>query len=87
MANTRTENVWFIDTDNTVIDLPITIKSIKYIGAAASAVSIKTGSTSGAVLWTESATTNVFDGEVCIRAKSPIHIDITGTAAIYLYLE
>lgn len=87
MANASADNVMFIDTDNTTIPGPVRIKSIKYIGASTSSVSLKQGTTSGTVLWTENASTNVFNGEVCIRTSGDVFVDITGTAAIYVYLE
>lgn len=88
MANSRNGNVYFIDTDNTVLPGPLKIVGIKYIGASTSSAALKAGVTGGAELWRETATTNVFD-DVCIEVKEPagVHVDLTGTAVIFVYVE
>lgn len=88
MANTRNGNVVFIDTDNTVLPGPLKVVGVKYIGAATSSASLKAGTTAGPELWRETSTGNVFD-DVCITVKEPagLHVDLTGTAVIFVYLE
>jgi hypothetical protein len=88
MANTRNGNVWFVDTDNTVLPGPLKITGIKYIGAATSSASLKAGTTAGPELWRETATSNVFDEvEIICNEQAGVHVDLTGTAVIFIYLE
>lgn len=86
MANSRAGNVILVDTTATTVAEAIEISAIKYIGASTSSVTLKAGTSSGNVLWEESATTNVFN-EVQIREKDGVHVVITGTAKVYLYLK
>jgi hypothetical protein len=87
MANSRAKNVYLVDTDATTLSQNLTICGIKYIGAAASSVTIKDESSAGAVLWEENATTNVWNPDLDIKSSKGIYIAITGTAKVYLYVE
>ena len=86
MANSRGNNVLFCDTDNTQYAENIRIKSIKYIGASTSSATIRKKDASGAIVWTEDGSADKVD-EVCIVAPQGIWVDITGTAAVYIYRE
>jgi hypothetical protein len=87
MANTRSANVIIVDTSAAYPDVK-NVRSIKYIGATTSTASIKSGaSSSGTVLWEESASTNVMNSNVEIRDPEGIYVTITGTAKVYLYLK
>lgn len=88
MANSVNANVYFIDTDNTVLPGPIRIVGIKYIGASTSSASLKAGTTSGSELWRETSSSNVFDEvHIEVQEQAGVHVDITGTAAIFVYVE
>lgn len=87
MANAKEGNVWYIDTDNTVIPGPVEIESIKYIGAASGTANLKSENDSGALLWQESGTANLFDAGVCIRTNKDVHVNLTNSAVVYIYLE
>jgi hypothetical protein len=87
MANARTGNVIFVDADNTAVTEALSIKSIKYIGAASGTATIKLGGTSGSVIWEESGSANVWNPNVEIYAREGIYVDLTNSAKIYIYLK
>lgn len=87
MASARKGNVIRVEASAAYADVR-NIHSIKYIGAAASSVNIRSdASASGEVLWTEDATTDVYNPEVCMHDKNGFYVEVTGTAVVYLYLK
>lgn len=87
MANSFTENVHFVDTDDTTLSGIKLVESIKYIGNTNGTVVIKSGTSSGAQLWQGSGASDFLDSELCIRAKEGLHIAITNGAKVYIYLK
>ena len=87
MANAKEGNVWYIDTDNTVIPGPVQIESIKYIGNTSGTANIKSENDSGSIMWEEEGTANIFDAGLCIRTNKDVHVNVTNGAVVYIYLE
>lgn len=86
MANSSAGNVRFVDTNDTTLADAKKICGIKYIGAASSSVTIKDGSATGNILWTDNGSTTKFE-EVAIQVGSGIHVAVVGTASVYIYLK
>ena len=86
MANAKEGNVWYIDTDNTVIPGPVEIESIKYIGNTSGTANLKSENDSGSIMWQEAGANNIMDAGVCIRTNKDIHVNLTNSAAVYIYL-
>lgn len=87
MANSVANNVVYIDTTGYTYNGPLEIRSIKYIGAASGTAVITQGTSgSGAKLWEEAGTANVFNGDVELAAKDGIHVAIAAGVKLYLYL-
>jgi hypothetical protein len=86
MANASAENVLYIDTNNTPVPGPLKICGIKYLGAATSSVILRSKDASGAILWSEDGTTDIFEDPE-IKASDGIYVNITGPAAVFIYLE
>lgn len=84
MANHTQGNVQFVDTTATFADIR-RISAIKYIGAAASSVVIKADGSGGDDLWEANTALEEFD-HAEIRNSKGIHVIVTGTAKVYLYL-
>lgn len=88
MANTRANNVIYIDTTGFISVGPLEIEAIKYIGSASGTAVITSGvSGSGNRLWEEAGTANIFNGDCCIKAKDGLHVAVTNGAKLYIYLE
>lgn len=88
LANSRANNVIFVDTDNSTFAGPLAIKSIKYIGAASGTANIKETDDSGDILWVESGASNVYNPDLCIRVGAEgIYVNLTNSASLYLYLS
>lgn len=87
MANTYTANVIYCDTNASIFPQAKSICGVKYIGASTSSVTLRgNASATGATLYYENASTNIMD-PVEIRDNAGIYVGITGTAAVYIYLE
>lgn len=86
MANARAGTVIFCDTSDTTYTGMLRIKGIKYIGAASGTAEFKQGSSSGATLWRESGSSNVYN-EVCMVVKDGLNVTLTNSAVVYIYLE
>ena len=87
MANYQSANVIFVDTSAAFPNAK-RICGVRYVGAAASSASIKAdANSSGAVLWTDTATTSAWYPELEIRDNNGVYVTITGTASVYIYLE
>jgi len=88
MANTRTNNVIYVDTTGYTLEGPVSIESIKYIGNTSGTALITTGTGgSGSRLWEEAGTNNQAADAVCIFANDGIHVAVTNSAKVYIYLE
>lgn len=87
MANTQAGNVIRVDTSAAFTETR-RIRAVRYIGASTSSGTIKGGGTSsGNLLWEETASTNVYTPDVEIYDADGVYVTITGTAVVYLYLE
>lgn len=86
MANARAGTVIYCDTTDTTYTGPLKIKGIKYIGNTSGTAELKQGSSSGATLWRESGSSNVFN-EVEMFIKDGLNVTLTNSAVIYIYLE
>lgn len=86
MANVRARNVIIVDTSAQFTE-NLTILAIKYIGAASGTASVKEETTSGAVLWEESGTSNVHNLSVPIWAPKGIYVTVTNSAKLYIYCK
>lgn len=86
MANYQRENVIYVDTTNATFSGNIRIKGIKYVGAASGTANIKVENNSGANLWEASGDVEVFE-EACIRSMRGINVNVTNSAAVYIYLD
>ena len=87
MANTRVNNVIYVDTTGYTLAGPLTIESVKYIGASSGTALITAGTGgSGSRIWEEAGTNNQAAEEVCIRADDGIHVAVTNSAKVYIYL-
>jgi hypothetical protein len=86
MANSTEGGVYFVDTDDTTLSTQLRVKAIKYIGNTSGTAVIKSGSSAGDVMWQESGANNVFN-EVKFRAKDGLHIALTNSAKVYIYVE
>lgn len=85
MANARAGTVIFCDTSNTTYTGTMKICAVKYIGAASGTAEFKQGSSSGATLWRESGSTNIFN-EVEMQINDGLNVTLTNSAAVYIYL-
>jgi hypothetical protein len=92
MSNVRSENVYIIDTSGALSDT-VTIRSIKFVaGTGAASCSVKSGGSSGTVVWTAATTADAqetYNAEVWIHlpAGDSPYISVSGTGAkAYLYL-
>lgn len=86
MANHREGNVIYVDTSAQFSDIR-NVKSIKYFGAGSSSITIKAGSSTGKNLWFEDSSSDVYNGEVCIRSDKGIYVTVSGSATVYIYTE
>ncbi len=88
MANTRANNVIYVDTTGYTLDGPVWIEAIKYIGNTSGTALITTGTGgSGSRLWEEAGTNNQSADDVCIYASNGIHVAVTNSAKVYIYLK
>jgi len=85
MANFRQGNVVFVDTTNANFDEVKHVKSVKYIGNTSGTANIKSRDTSADILWEESGTANVYNGDINIRSDSGIEVEVTNGATVYVY--
>lgn len=83
MANHRSGNVDYVDTTDTSLADVKDVCGIKYIGAASGTATVKSLS-DGEILWQESGTANVFN-EVEIRDQAGIEVEVTNSAAVFVY--
>lgn len=87
MANARKGNVIYVDTTGYTLDQTLTIKAVKYIGAASGTAIITAGTSgSGTIVWQESGTANLRVDEICARVDG-FHVAITNSAVVIIYLE
>lgn len=87
MANHREGNVIYVDTSAAFTDVR-NVCSIKYIGAASGTATLKgDASASGALLWQEAGTANVFDSDIEIRSDEGVYVTLTNSAVVYLYVK
>ena len=86
MANIQKENVIRIDTDNYTHPGPLIIKSIKYMPGTSPTIRADQDA-AGVILWETAQTVEFLDSELCIKAQTGIHVDIAGSAVLYLYIE
>jgi hypothetical protein len=86
MANIQKENVIRVDTDNYTHPGPLIIKAVKYMPGTSAQIRADQSS-SGTILWETALTTEFLDSDVCIKAQSGIHVDIAGSAVLYIYIE
>jgi hypothetical protein len=87
MANSRVGNVIFVDTTGYTLDQTVTIGYVKYIGNASGTAIITQGTSgSGSPVWQEAGTNNLPADEICARVDG-IHVAITNSAKVYIYLE
>lgn len=87
MANASAKNVIFVDTNDTTLSRNLTICGIKYIGNTSGTATIKDESSAGAVLWEESGSANVWNQDIEIKANKGVHIALTNSAKVYLYIK
>lgn len=87
MGNSFTENVHYVDTNDTTLSGTKIVEAIKYIGNTSGTVVIKSGTSGGDLLWQGSGATDFLDSELCIRAKEGLHVAITNGASVYIYLK
>lgn len=85
MANTRAGTVLRVDTSATFAEVR-DIVAVKYIGAASGTAVIKNENTSGAQVWEEAGTSNVFN-EVKISCSKGVRVEVTNSAVVYLYMK
>lgn len=87
MANYRKGSVIFVDTSAAFAEV-LEIKSIKYIGNTSGTASLKSeASSGGSVVWEESGTANVFNGDVGLKDRAGFYVTVTNSAKVYLYLK
>jgi len=86
MANTRAANVIRVDT-TAAFSGPLFVQSIKYIGSSSASATVRSGSASGNTLWQESGASNVHNADVCLKAGDGLHVTITNSSVVYLYLK
>lgn len=87
MANSRVNNVIFVDTTGYTFSGPLYIESIKFIGATGATAAITAGTSgTGAPLYEAAGTASVAE-EVCIAAKDGLHVAVASGAKLYIYLE
>lgn len=85
MANARKGTVLRVDTDADFLDVR-DIKAVKYIGNTSGTAQIKSGSSSGTILWEEEGDANIFN-EVCFHDQAGIHVAVTNGAVLYIYMK
>jgi hypothetical protein len=87
MANHREGNVIYVDTDAAFADVR-NVCAIKYIGNTSGTANLKgDASSSGALLWEEEGTANVFDADIEIRCDTGVYVTVTNGAVVYLYVK
>lgn len=88
MAVTRAGSVIVVGADNDTVAGPLNICGFLYkAGTGSPSVQVKSGSTSGVILWESASATDVYN-QVDIRHDSLIHIDMAGTGTVlYIYCE
>lgn len=85
MANVNKGNVHILDTTGQFTEGRTYVKAIKYIGGTSGAATIKTGGSGGTVIWEESGTANVFNGDLDIVGED-LYFTYTATCKVYVYL-
>ncbi len=90
MSNTRAGSVIKVDTSANFTDVH-DIVSIKYIGASSGTAvitkSVAAADGSGANVWQESGTANLWNPDVNIRCNKGVYVTVTNSAVVYLYLR
>lgn len=87
MANHRQGNVIFVDTTAATFVEARNICAVKYIGNTNGTLQIQDADSGGAVLWKESGSSNIFNGELEIRAKDGVYVALTNGASAFIYLK
>lgn len=86
MANATKGTVLYCDTTGTLFDgNRLRISGIKYIGNTSGTATLKAGGSGGTLVWQESGTSNVFNGEL-EAVVDDAYITITNGAIVYIYL-
>lgn len=83
MANTNGSTVFYVDTTDATLNIK-QITGVKYIGNISGTAVIKSETSSGAQIWEESGTANVFD-DIKVNCTGGVHVAVTNGAAVYIY--
>lgn len=88
MAITRAGTAIRLDAaSNGQIVEAINIVGFKYIGAAASSATVRAKSASGNICFSSALTTEQPTQALNIRSTGGVHVTMTGTAILYIYIK
>lgn len=88
MANTRNNQSIFVDTNDTTLSGDVFyICGIRYLGASSGTCVIKSGSSSGEIIFDAEGASNDYVDLGGLRIKDNIHVALTNSAEVIIYLK